>query len=262
MPLPKVNLSWLVMGGGDTASLLSLAGDGRYWCHKSALSDRWLEDSGGGTSTANEQYLNKDERYPVPQIGTPYWWWEVPGPQTSIICMGMRDTGTANEHNWLAMGGTSAANEHYLNKDEIYRYRKLAYLTGDVRYQCRKWALSEWIWKIPVTQMSIIWQVMGGTVTQISVTWPVMGGTSTVQQMSIIWQVTWGTSTANEHSLNKDERKWTHLTGDERNAANGDDLSAALTQLHQHWLDIAAQLFDTVVLRLCLQNLRICLEAR
>jgi hypothetical protein len=131
---------------------------------------------------------------------------------------------------------------------------------------------------------------MGGTGTQISVIWQVTGGTVPVPQISIIWQVMGGTSRANEHYLNKDERyryrklayltgdgrylyrKWAlrinryrklaDLTGDERHAANRDDLSAALTQLYQHWLDIAAQLLDTVVFRLCLQNLGVSLEAR
>ncbi len=120
------------------------------------------------------------------------------------------------------MGGTSAANEHYL--------------TGDWRYQYRKWALSERWLEVPVPQMSIIWTVTGGT------------------------------STANEHYLTGDwryqYRKSAHLTGDERHAAYGDDLSAALTQLYQHGLDIAAQLLDTIVFRLCLQNLGICLESR
>jgi hypothetical protein len=146
------------------------------------------------------------------------------------------------------MGGTSTANEHYL--------------TGDERYQYRKWALSEWGWKIPVPQISI----------------PDWWWGVPVPQMSIIWIRMKDTVAANEHFLNGDGsyryRKWAlsewgyryrklaYLTGDERHAANGDDLSAALTQLYQHWLNIAAQLFDTVVFRLCLQNLRIRLEAR
>jgi hypothetical protein len=147
------------------------------------------------------------------------------------------------------MGGTGTAKQHYLNREERYRYRKWAYLS-DGRYQCRKGALSEWRWEVPVPQMSIIWIRMKDTGTVPQITWLVMRGTSA----------------ANEHYLTGDwryqYRKWAHLTGDERHAANGDDLPAALTQLYQHRLDIAAQLLDTVVLRLCLQNLRISLEAR
>ncbi len=151
----------------------------------------------GGTSAANERYLSKDERYPVPQISTPDWWWEVPVPQMStiwmgmkdtryrkwahltsdgryqcrkmnIIWMGMKETGTANWHTWLVMGGTSTANEHYLRDGST---ASLLYLAGGGKYTGS-----------PVPQISFIWQVMGGT------------------------------STAKEHYLNKDGRyqyrKW------------------------------------------------------
>ena len=57
------------------------------------------------------------------------------------------------------------------------------------------------------------------------------------------------------HVVGVDESLLLPLAGDEGDPADGDHLPPApLPQLHQHRLDIAAQLLDTVVLRLRLHR--------